>query len=64
MMYNYTIARVKDGKAPFIKWDEVNGVDREDLERWTKQYVTKKIASQVPAVADPEQLAFDLAEAQ
>jgi hypothetical protein len=63
MMYNYTVARVNAGKAPFIKWDEVNGVDREDLERWTAQYVAKRVAKEGKPVADPEQYAFDLAEA-
>jgi hypothetical protein len=45
MMYNYTTARVNAGKAPFIKWDAKTGVDRDDLERWTKAYVAKKVAA-------------------
>lgn len=55
MMYNYTTARVNAGKAPFIKWDAKNGVDRTDLERWTKAYVAKH----TPAV-DPELAEVDV----
>lgn len=51
MMYNYTTARVNAGKAPFIKWDAKTGVDRDDLDRWTKAYVAKKLAAQVTTEA-------------
>ena len=44
MMYNYTKGRINAGKAPFIKYDDKTGVDRADLERWTKSYVAKKVA--------------------
>jgi hypothetical protein len=63
MMYNYTTARVRAGKAPFIKWDEKKGVDTEDLQRWTTEYVAKRLAKATPVVADPEQAEFDAAEA-
>ena len=43
MMYNYTSGRVAQGKAPFIAFDEAKGVDLEDLSRWTKKYVAKKV---------------------
>jgi hypothetical protein len=45
MMYNYTTARVRAGKAPFVTWDEENGVDREALATWTDKYVAKKLAA-------------------
>jgi hypothetical protein len=63
MMYNYTSARVAAGKAPFIAWTAEDGIDREDLERWTTAYVAKQLATATPVVADPDQLEFDLSEA-
>jgi hypothetical protein len=45
MMYNYTTARVRAGKAPFIAWTPEKGVDRKSLEEWTKAYVAKKLAA-------------------
>jgi hypothetical protein len=63
MMYNYTIARIKDGKAPFIEWNEKDGVVRESLEKWIVTYVAKRVAKEAPTVADPEQFEFDAAEA-
>jgi hypothetical protein len=44
-MYNYTTARVRAGKAPFIKFEAKTGVDRADLARWTKAYIEKKTAT-------------------
>jgi len=43
MMYNYTSGRVAQGKAPFIAFDEATGVDVDDLARWTKKYIAKKV---------------------
>jgi hypothetical protein len=63
MMYNYTKARIAAGKAPFIAFDEKKGVDQADLEKWTEAYVAKQLANVTPAVADPEQAEFDMAEA-
>lgn len=42
MMYNYTSARVNAGKNPFIKFSIENGIDLEDLDRWTEKYIAKK----------------------
>jgi hypothetical protein len=42
MLYNYTTNRVNKGKQPLIQYDVETGVDREDLERWTKEYIVKK----------------------
>lgn len=45
MFYNYTTARIKDGKQAYIAGTMVNGkydVDRDDLERWMKAYFVKK----------------------
>lgn len=44
MMYNYTTAKVNAGKKPLIKFSLEEGVDREDLERWVKSYVERKLA--------------------
>ncbi len=44
MIYNYTSARVNDGKKPFIKYDIENGVDEESLNEWTTKYIAKQIA--------------------
>jgi hypothetical protein len=47
MMYNYTSARLRKGKNPFIKTTLVDNkpqVDVEDLARWTEAYVAKKLA--------------------
>jgi hypothetical protein len=61
MMYNYTFARLDDGKTPLIKASREEGVDREDLDRWIKSYVAKKVQEATPA--DPEQAEFDASEA-
>jgi len=52
MMYNYTIARVRGGKEPFIKWDEKKGVDIESLKEWTTKYVAKRIEKANPKVEE------------
>ena len=62
MMYNYTVARIKAGKAPFIAYDETNGVDRKSLDEWTTKYVAKKVAEATPVDADQLELEFDTAE--
>ena len=59
MFYNYTSARVNKGKTPFIKFNAVDGVDREDLQRW----INARIEKAGKKVADPEQAEFDAAEA-
>jgi hypothetical protein len=66
MMYNYTTSKLRAGKKPLIKFTAEEGVDRDDLQRWTAAYITKKQAKgsePVVEVADPEQAAFDAAEA-
>jgi 2-keto-3-deoxy-6-phosphogluconate aldolase len=60
MFYNYTTARLNKGKSPMIKFTFEGGIDREDLARWTKAYIAKQGGA---TVADPEQAAFDEAEA-
>lgn len=53
MMYNYTTQKINAGKKPLIKYDDLNGVDREDLIRWVKQYIeTKKNGKVVHAPLD------------
>jgi hypothetical protein len=47
MMYNYTTNRLNKGKATLIAYTPETGVDREDLVRWTKEYVQKKMAGTV-----------------
>lgn len=47
MMYNYTTARVRAGKKPFITWTPEEGVNRESLEKWTAAYVAKQKAALV-----------------
>lgn len=42
MMYNYTKARVNQGKKPLIEFNEASGVNQKDLERWTKEYIAKQ----------------------
>lgn len=61
MMYNYTSAKLNEGKRCLIKFDLENGVDADDLQRWLKQYIAKKL--ETAPVAD-EQMSFDLSEAQ
>ena len=41
MMYNYTKARLNQGKAPFIEYDEKKGVSVKSLEEWTTKYIEK-----------------------
>lgn len=41
MMYNYTHARVAEGKRPFIMYTKAKGVDRDDLNRWLGEYLDK-----------------------
>jgi hypothetical protein len=54
MVYNYTTARIRAGKAPFIKYTEKTGVDAKDLQRWTDEYVAKKVAKVTEAVEATE----------
>ena len=63
MMYNYTSLRVRAGRKPAIAWTEKGGVDPEALATWTAKYVAMRVAKEVKPVADPEQAAFDAAEA-
>lgn len=44
MMYNYTVARLKMNKEPFIKYDAKKGIDEKSLNEWTKKYILKKKA--------------------
>ena len=41
MMYNYTHARVADGKQPYIMYTKSGGVDEKDLHRWLEAYLDK-----------------------
>ena len=45
MMYNYTTARVRKGKAPFIAVDDEGKVSLESLATWTEKYIAKKLAT-------------------
>ena len=60
MMYNYTTAKLNAGKRPLIKFDLENGVDADDLQRWLKNYISKKLAS-VDVQLD-DQAKFDMSE--
>lgn len=60
MMYNYTSAKLNEGKKPLIAFTRENGVDADDLQRWLKSYIAKKLSD---ATLD-EQAKFDLSEAQ
>ena len=44
MVYNYTTARLRAGKAPLIACDAEGRIATEDLEAWVTRYVTKKLA--------------------
>lgn len=44
MVYNYTTARLRAGKAPLIPCDEAGRIDTADLEAWVTRYVAKKVA--------------------
>ena len=41
MFYNYTIARVRSGKKPFIEIDENNKISMKSLNEWYNKYVAK-----------------------
>ena len=41
MMYNYTHARVAEGKQPYIMYTKTGGVDVHDLQRWLTAYLDK-----------------------
>lgn len=41
-MYNYTLGRIRSGERPTIACSEENGIDRNDLVRWLKQYIAKQ----------------------
>ena len=62
MLYNYTSGKLNKGERPLIAFTHEGGVDREDLQRWLKAYLTKKAGARA-TVADPEQYSFDAAEA-
>lgn len=42
MMYNYTTARVRKGKAPFIAVDENGRITEEGLTAWMTKYLEKQ----------------------
>lgn len=42
MMYNYTHARLAEGKRPFIHYTKSRGVDKNDLDRWLAEYLSKQ----------------------
>jgi hypothetical protein len=39
MMYNYTTARVRKGKKPYIAMDEQGRILVDDLKRWLTKYL-------------------------
>ena len=43
MMYNYTHAKVKDGKRPIIEYTTATGIDEEDFRRWLSLYLDKQM---------------------
>jgi hypothetical protein len=45
MVYNYTTARLRAGKAPLIACDAEGRIDTEALEAWVTKYVAKKVAN-------------------
>ena len=42
MMYNYTSARLRKGKAPFIECDAEGKITQEGLTKWLKVYLAKQ----------------------
>lgn len=44
MMYNYTTARVRAGKTPFIEMDEEGKITEAGLTKWLEKYIAKKVA--------------------
>jgi len=42
MMYNYTTARIRQGKAPFIECDKEGRITEEGLQKWLVKYLTKQ----------------------
>ncbi len=52
MMYNYTTARVRAGKAPFIALNEDGKIEPEALAEWLDKYVAKQLANSGAAVQE------------
>lgn len=48
MFYNYTTARIRQDKAPFIPVDENNKITEDGLKAWAEKYLAKQV------VATPE----------
>jgi hypothetical protein len=42
MMYNYTTARIRKGKAPFIKTDAEGRITEAGLAEWLEKYLAKQ----------------------
>lgn len=42
MMYNYTTARIRQGKKPFIEVDGDGRIDEEAFQKWVKGYLSRK----------------------
>jgi hypothetical protein len=42
MMYNYTTARLRAGKAPFIECNAEGKIEPEALETWLAKYLVKQ----------------------
>jgi hypothetical protein len=63
MAYNYTSARLNQGKEPYWGYTNERGVDLEVTSEWTEKYIAKKLAAKAEEPADPEQAEFDAAEA-
>jgi hypothetical protein len=45
MLYNYTSGKLNKGEKPLIRFTREAGVDADDLQRWIKSYIAKKIAT-------------------
>lgn len=42
MMYNYTHARVREGKRPLIRYSKTKGIDQADFDLWLSNYIDKQ----------------------
>ena len=42
MMYNYTTARIRQGKKPFIECDNEGKITEEGLKTWLVKYLAKQ----------------------
>lgn len=45
MFYNYTTARIRQNKTPFIACDADNKITEEGLKVWAEKYIAKQVAT-------------------